>query len=144
MKKLLTAIAVVTLGASLAFAQDAPRERRGPGGPRPDFVQAFGKELALTDAQTTQIQGIQKQTREDNAQLFDAMHKTMDEYRAARQANDTAKLESLKPVMQSQREQMKTVHDAELKKIVATLTSDQQAKLEKLRAEREAGGPPRE
>lgn len=144
MKKFLTAVAVVTLGATLAFAQDAPRERRGPGGPRPDFVQAFGRDLALTDAQTTQIQDIQKKTREDNAALFDSMRKTMEEYRAAREANDTAKLDSLKPVMQSQREQMKTVRDAEMKKIVATLTSDQQAKLEKLRAERAANGPPRE
>jgi Spy/CpxP family protein refolding chaperone len=141
MKKWMTAIAVVALGASLAFAQEGPRERRGPGG-RPDFVQMFGTALSLTDAQKTQIGDIQKKTREDNAALFEAMRNTMDEYRAAREANDTAKLESLKPVMQSQREQMKTVRDAEMKKIVATLTADQQAKLEKIRAERDSQPPP--
>ncbi len=143
MKKAMTVSALLLLAASVAFAQEGPRERRGPGGPRRDFVQMFGTALALTDAQKTQIGDIQKKTAEDNAAFFESVKNTMMEYRSAREANDTAKLDSLKPVMDSQRAQMKTIRDAEMAKITATLTSDQQAKLERIRAERDAG-PPKE
>ena len=140
MKKWMTAVALVVFGASLAVAQDQPRERRGPGmGPRP-FVEMFGTALSLTDPQKEQITGIEKKTREDNVAIFDAVRATMEEFHKAREANDTAKLESLKPVMDSQHAQLKAIHDAVMKQITATLTADQQAKLEKLRAEHEAQG----
>ncbi len=141
MKKWMIAIALVVFGATLALAQDQPpRERRGPGmGPRP-FVEMFGAQLSLTDAQKEQITGIEKKAHDDNTSVFEAARATMEEFRKAREANDTAKLESLKPVMDSQRAQLKTIHDAVLKQITATLTADQQAKLEKLRAEHEAQG----
>ena len=143
MKRWITAVGLVVLGASLAVAQqDAPpREHRG--GPPREFVQMFATPLALTDAQKAQITAIEKKTREDNAAAFENARKTMDEFRAAREANDTARMESLKPVMDSTRAQMKSIRDAEMVKIAATLTADQKAKLDKLRAEHEAGGHPR-
>lgn len=142
MKKWMTAVALVVFGASLAVAQDQPRERRGPG-MRP-FVEMFATPLSLTDAQKTEITGIEKKAHEDNAALFDAARATMEEIHKAREANDTAKLESLKPVMDSQRAQLKTIHDGVMKQITATLTADQQAKLEKIRAEHEGQGHPRQ
>lgn len=142
MKKWMTAVALVVFGASLAVAQDQPaRERRGPMRP---FVEMFGTPLSLTDAQKVQITAIEKKAHEDNAALFDAAHATMEEFQKARQANDTAKLDSLKPVMDSQRAQLKPIHDAVMKQITATLTADQQAKLEKIRAEHEGQGHPRQ
>src|SRR5437016_4311845 len=145
MKKWMTAVALVVFGASLAVAQDQPRERRGPGmGPMRPFVEMFGTPLSLTDAQKEQITGIEKKVHEDNAAIFDAARATMEEFHKAREANDTAKLDSLKPVMDSQRAQLKTIHEAVMKQITATLTADQQAKLEKIRAEHEGQSHPRQ
>jgi len=143
MKKWMTAVALVVFGASLAVAQDQPRERRGPGMMRP-FVEMFATPLSLTDAQKEQITGIEKKAHEDNAAIFEAAHATMEEFHKAKEANDTAKLESLKPVMDSQRAQLKAIHDGVMKQITATLTADQQAKLEKIRAEHEGQGHPRQ
>ena len=137
MKKSITAIAVFTLVATAALAQhggDRPRR----GGPPPSFIVMFGDKLALTDAQKQQIQAIEAKTREDNAEFFAKSRQLMEDFRAAREANDTAKLESLRPAMKENREQMMKIHQAELDKILPILTADQRAQFEKLRAEREA------
>ncbi|MBV8519735.1 MAG: Spy/CpxP family protein refolding chaperone [Acidobacteria bacterium] len=143
-KLMLAAIAVVTLVAALAFAmpQEGP-EPGGPGGPggrhgRMDFVAAFGDKLNLTDAQKAQIGGIQKASRDANAKFFETSRATMDEFRAARDANDTAKLDALKPTLDAQRAQMKQIRDAEMAKISTVLTADQRTQLDALRKERES------
>lgn len=142
MKKWITAAAML-LAASAMLAQDAPPPPHGPHGRMPpSFTMMFADKLALTDAQKDEITAIEKATREENAAFFENAKATMEQFHAARAANDTAKLESLKPVMDANHEQMKTIHDAQLVKIEAVLTADQKARFEAIRAEHEAHRPP--
>ena len=146
MKKVMTAaVGILTLGATLAFA--APPEGRGGfgehGGGRGHHGRRGGagmdrmaEKLSLSDAQKEQITAIRKANREQNRTFFDAARSTREEMRAARKANDTAKLESLKATMQSQREQMKQIHQGVERQIASVLTADQRAKLEAMKAER--------
>ena len=140
MRKFTIAIAVTLLGASLAIA--APQEA-GNGGGRGgrqmmSFSERFGATLNLTDAQKAKIDAIQKETREKNATFFTEQRTTMKAYWDAKNANDTAKLDALKPAMDKQRAQMKEIRTAEDAKIAKELTSDQNAQWEKMKAERAA------
>jgi Spy/CpxP family protein refolding chaperone len=145
MKKFATAVAVTMIGASLAFA--APQHEQheqheggkawgGPGrGQMMTFTERFGTELSLTAEQKTKIDALQKETREANKAFFDEQRKTMQEMFAARDANDTAKLDTLKPVVDAQRAKMKTIREAEDAKIAKLLTADQNTKWQQLKAE---------
>ena len=139
MRKFVTAVAVTLLGASLAIA--APQEA-GNGGGRGrqmmTFTERFGATLNLTDAQTTKIDAIQKETREKHAKFFEEQHATMKAYWDAKQANDTAKMDALKPAMDKQRAEMKEIRTAEDAVIAKVLTADQNAQWEKMKAERAA------
>ena len=143
-KLMLATVAVVTLVAAIAFAM--PQEGRGPAGGEGgrhgrmgmDFVAMFGDKLNLSDTQKQQIADIQKQTREANAQFFATSRQVMDEAHAAREANDTAKLDSLKPALDAQRAQMKQIREAEMQKISALLTADQRTQLDAIRKEHES------
>ena len=140
MRKFVTAVAVTLLGASLALA--APQEAANGGGhggrQMMSFSERFGATLNLTDAQKTKIDAIQKETREKNAAFFTEQRTTMKAYWDAKQANDTAKLDTLKPAMDKQRAQMKEIRTAEDAKIAKELTADQNAQWEKIKAERAA------
>lgn len=136
--KWITMAAVVTLTASLAFA--APHGR-GMGGKRGRHGQEFGERMAaklnLTDAQKQQIRDVQTSFREKNKAIFESAHALRKELREAKNAGDTAKLESLKPAMETQRAQMKQLHDAQRQQILALLTPEQRTQWEALKAERE-------
>jgi Spy/CpxP family protein refolding chaperone len=136
----MTAVVVLMFGASLTVAM-AQQGGDGPRGPRRGFIEGPGRELGLTDTQKTEISGIEKATRDANIEFFEAVRTTMGQFRAAKQANDTAKLEALKPTMDSQRTQMKQIRDDETKKIIVVLTAEQQAKFQKIRAERQSEHP---
>jgi Spy/CpxP family protein refolding chaperone len=140
MRKFVTAIAVTLLGASLALA--APQEATNGGGHNGrqmmTFTERFGATLNLTDAQKTKIDAIQKETREKNAAFFTEQRTTMKAYWDAKQANDTAKMDSLKPAMDTQRAKMKEIRAAEDVKIAKVLTADQNAQWAKIKAERAA------
>ena len=144
MKKQIAAAAVLALSATLAFAAPHGGRDRADGKwghgehQRRDFVSMFGDKLILTADQRQQIADIQKSTRETNAALFDTARQTMEEARAARKSNDTAKLDALKPTLDGQREQMKAIRQAERAKIEGVLTAEQRAKLTSLKAEMEA------
>jgi hypothetical protein len=62
----------------------------------------------------------------------------MTEYREARQANDTAKLDSMKPKVDAQRAEMTKLREGLEEKIAATFTDDQKAQWKKIKEEREA------
>ena len=131
MKKIATAVAVTLLGASLAFA--APHDGgKGFGG----HDQQFAQQLNLTDAQKAQIESIRKASREQNKTFFEQSRATMEQFFAAKQANDTAKIDALKPAMESQREQMKQIRAAEDAQIAKVLTAEQNAKWQQLKAQR--------
>jgi len=135
-RKLATAVAVLTLGAAVAIA--APHEgkwggKHGRGG---EMSQRFAEKLNLTDAQKEQIKAIQKETRQQNAAFFQTMRQTREDFHAAKEANDTAKLDALKATFDSQRAQMKQIRDAENQRIMSILTPDQRTQFEQLKAER--------
>lgn len=136
MKKTLIAVAALTLGATLAFA--GPGE--GHGGKhgrhgRHGFAGKFAEKLNLTDAQKQQIKDIRKASFETNKAFFQSARQTRQDMRAAREANDTARLEALKSTMQSQREQMKQIREAEKQQFLSVLTAEQRAQWEAMKAE---------
>lgn len=136
--KWMTMAAVVTLFASLAFA--APHQG-GKGGRRGGHGQELSERMAaklnLTDAQQQQIRDLQKSFREKNQPFFESTRATRTELRAARKAGDKAKVESLEPTLEAQREQMKQLHTAQQQQLLSVLTPEQRTQWEALRAERE-------
>ena len=139
MKKFASAVAVTLLGASLAFA--APHDGGngwGRHGRHGGFGAKLAQELNLTDAQKTQIKSIKQASREQNAAFFKQSRATMKEFFAAKKANDTATMESLKPAMEANRTQMKQIRAAEEASIASVLTPDQNAKWQQLKADRAA------
>ena len=140
MRKFATAIAVTLLGASLALA--APQEGGNGAGhgkhQMMSFNERFGATLNLTDAQKAQIDSIQNATREKHATFFAEQQATMKAYWDAKQANDTAKLDALKPAMDSQHTKMQEIRAAEDVLIGKVLTADQNAQWAKIKAERAA------
>jgi LTXXQ motif family protein len=129
MKRFIAA-AVCFLFAVAAFAQ----EQRKPQ----TFVERYGTELGLTDKQSQVINDLEKKFDEDNAKFLADFRATMTDYRAARQANDQAKMDALKPAMDAQRAQMTKLRSVQEDKISATFTDDQKAKWSKIKEEREA------
>src|SRR5688500_20366464 len=108
MKKAIAAIAVLTLSATLAVA--------GPGGGKGgfhgkrghgEFGAKFAEKLNLTDAQKAQAKQLHEQFRTRNEPLFDAFQQTKNDLRAARQANDTARIDALEAALKTQKEQLK-------------------------------------
>lgn len=138
MKKFTTAVAVTLFGATLAVAAPHHGEEGfgGGHGKRGGFEQKMAQELGLTDAQKAQIKEIKQATRKANAAFFEQSRNTMKEFWTAKQANDTAKLDALKPTVDAQRAQMKQIRDAEDAKIASVLTAEQNAKWQQLKAQR--------
>jgi Spy/CpxP family protein refolding chaperone len=143
-KKTISAVAVLALGATLAFAgmhdgKEGKGSWEGHGqGHRGGFSEMYSQKLNLTDAQKAQIADLDKNFRETNKALFEASHQTREQFKAAKTANDTAKLDALRPAMESQRAQMKQLRDAQDAKIKTILTPEQRAQFDTLKAEREA------
>ena len=143
-KTISAAVAALALGATLAFAgMHDGKEGKGAWesngkGHRGGFTEMYAQKLNLTDAQKTQIADLDKNFRETNKALFEASHQTREQFKAAKTANDTAKLDALRPTMDSQRAQMKQLRDAQDAKIKQILTPAQRAQFDTLKAEREA------
>jgi len=140
-KKTISAVAVLALGATLAFASmHDGKEGKGAweGHRGGSFSEMYAQKLNLTDAQKAQIADIEKASRDANKAFFEASKQTREQFKAAKDANDTAKLDALRPTMESQRAQMKQIRDAQDAKIRAILTAEQRAQFDTLKAEREA------
>ena len=136
-KTITTAVAVFALGASLAFA--APHDGwKGHEGRGAGFSEKLAAKLNLSDAQKAQIKTIEDQFRSDNAAFLQNFRQTMQDFHAAREANDQAKIDALKPTLESQRAQMKTLREAQKAKIRSILTPDQQAQLDAMKAQHES------
>ncbi|HVT04586.1 MAG TPA: Spy/CpxP family protein refolding chaperone [Thermoanaerobaculia bacterium] len=136
--KWMSAVAVVALSASLAVA--APNDgQRGPdgGGGRHHDGAPLAEKLNLSAEQKQQWDGMRKDFREQNASFLESFHQTRKELREAREAGDTAKADSLKPALESQREQMKQLRQAQEQKFVSILNADQRAQFDKMKADRE-------
>lgn len=122
MKKIITAIVVLACSATMAFAH--------PGSGH------LAQKLNLSDAQKAQWQEIQRSFRQENKAFLEQARATMRDFRAARDANDTAKVESLKPVVQANREQLRQLREAQEQKLMAILNAEQQAQFQQLKQHR--------
>jgi Spy/CpxP family protein refolding chaperone len=141
MKKIISAVAVVALSGAIAFGaiDEGAGKGWGHGGHRRGGMSAhLAQKLNLTDAQKDQMKALHRSFREDNKAFFETMRQTRQEMKAAREAGDTAKVESLKATFQSQRAQMKQLHDAQKEKFLAILTPEQRTQFDALEAERDA------
>jgi len=134
--KWFTGVAVLALSSGLALA--APHGEGHGGHDKAGFGREMAQKLNLTDAQKAQIKDISKSFREQNKAAFDSFRQTMQDYRAAKQANDTAKINALQSQFDSQRAQMKQLRDALDAKISTVLTPEQNTQWQQLRAERAA------
>ena len=133
MKKFTVAVAVTLLGASLAIAAPNQGGFEGHHGHRGIFGRKMAEKLNLTDAQRAQVRDIMKASRQENQAFFQSVRATREEFRAAKQAGDTAKLEALKPTIQSQRAQMKQIRAANEAKIAQVLTPEQNAQWQQMK-----------
>ena len=137
--KIITIAAALTLSATMAVAapHGGGKGGHGRGGHRGGILnQRMAEKLNLTDAQKQQIEAINKGFRENNKAVFESARDLRQEFREAKRANDTAKLESLKPAMEAQRTQFQQLREANKQQILAVLTAEQRAQLETLKAER--------
>ncbi|MEA2240164.1 MAG: periplasmic protein CpxP/Spy [Thermoanaerobaculia bacterium] len=125
---------ILTAAVSLLFAFSVI----GQGGPSQTFTQRYGQQLNLTDGQKKQIDEMDRIFQKNNSTFLESYQKTMAEYREARQANDSAKLEALKPKVDSLRPEMMKLRAAHEEKIAATFNDDQKAQWKKIKEEREA------
>jgi hypothetical protein len=126
------AVAVGLLVAAAAMAQQGGGDRRNQ-----TFTERYGAQLNLTDAQKKTIDELDAKFQKDNAAFIETFGKTMAEYRDARQANDQAKLDALKPKMDEQRAQMTKLRTAHEENIAKNFNADQKAAWEKIKEERE-------
>lgn len=139
--KWITAAAVLGLSATLAFAGAGMGEGHGRGFAGKGRHHGFSKlasKLNLTDAQKDQWKAIRKSSHEQNAAFFQQSHQTMQDFRAAKKAGDTAKADSLKATLQSQRVQMKQIRAAQEEQFAKILTAEQSAQYQAMKAERAA------
>ena len=130
MSRKFLAVVVTLVFASVAFAQEGRRNM--------SFTERYGAQLNLTDAQKKAIDELDAKYQKDNAAFFEAYGKTMAEFRDARQANDQAKLDALKPKMDEQRAQMTKLRTAHEDEIAKSFTDEQKAQWTKIKEEREA------
>ncbi|MDQ3281766.1 MAG: Spy/CpxP family protein refolding chaperone [Acidobacteriota bacterium] len=136
--KMIAAVAVLTLSASIAVAAPHQGGSAGKrGGHRGEFGARFAEKLNLTDVQKAKIQDIRKATREQNAAFFQSFRSNVQQFRAAKRANDTAKADALKATITSQRAQLRQIHESERQLVLTVLTPEQRAQLEQMKAERE-------
>jgi Spy/CpxP family protein refolding chaperone len=140
MKKTISVLAtVVALGASLAIAgENWKGEHGGRHRGEAGFSQKMAEKLNLSEAQKTQIKDIEKSFREQNKAFFESAKATREQFRAAKQANDTAKIEALRPTMESQRAQMKQLRQTQMEQIRTILTPDQRAQFDAWKAQHES------
>jgi len=135
--KFMTAVGVLALTASLGIAGEGKfANHGGRGRHRGDFSEKLAQKLNLTDAQKQQAKDLNQRFREENKAFFESAHATMKEFRAAKQAGDTAKADSLKNTVEQNRAHMKQLREAQRTQFLSILTADQRAQWDALKAER--------
>ena len=130
MNRKFLAVVVALVFASVAFAQEQRRNMT--------FTERYGAQLNLTDAQKKSIDELDAKFQKDNAAFIETYQKTMTEYRDARQANDQAKVDALKPKMDEQRATMTKLRTAHEDTIAKSFTDEQKTAWTKIKEEREA------
>ena len=134
-KKMISAVAVVALFATVAVAAPNEGQRRER---RREAAQKFAQTLNLSDGQREQIRQLHRSFRSDNAAFIQSFRQNWRDYRAAKQAGDTAKADALKATLDSQRAQAKELHAGLEQRVGSVLTADQLAQWNAMKAERAA------
>ncbi|HET7436701.1 MAG TPA: Spy/CpxP family protein refolding chaperone [Thermoanaerobaculia bacterium] len=139
MKKTFTAVTILALSATLAVAApNGQGKHRGHGRHgRDGFGQRAFAKLNLSDAQKQQIKDLRTSFREQNKALFAAMKQTRIEMKAAREANDTARMETIRNTARAQREQIKAKSEGLRAQVLNILTPEQRAQYDAMKAERQ-------
>jgi Spy/CpxP family protein refolding chaperone len=137
------AATAIALSASMAIAGTTTGEggwrHEGEGGHHHRGA-GFAKKLNLTDAQKEQWKAVEQNFRQENSAFFEQSKQTRKAIHAAKEAGDTAQLESLKATAKAQRAQSKQLRAANEPKLMAILNADQQAQFQAMKAERAARG----
>jgi protein CpxP len=136
-KQLVAAVAVLTLGATMAFAGPNHEGHGGRGRQHGMFGKKMAGKLNLSDAQKQQIRDIKKSFREENKAFLTASRENFKAFHEAKKAGDTAKADALEPTLDTQRAQMKQLREQEKQRVMTVLTAEQRTQLEQLKAERQ-------
>lgn len=138
-KRTVTTVLAFALGTALAIAGPGPGKGKGHAGHgkanKSAAVLRFSQELNLTDTQKQQIRDLHRSFRAENEQLFTQFRETSRAYRQAMKSGDTAQADALKPQFESQKAQMKSLHDQLQARTLSLLTPEQNAKYQELRAQ---------
>jgi periplasmic protein CpxP/Spy len=145
--KVITAVAAIALSGTLAFAAaqteghgagNANGDGWGGGHHRHSMARHLARKLNLTDAQKAQAKANHKAFVDANKPFFEQARTTRQQFHAAKEANDTAKMDALKATMQSQRAQFKELRQQQDAQFVSILTPEQKAQFDQLVAQRAA------
>jgi len=136
MKRIVTTIALATMIATAAIAQQ-PRRM----GPPPPELDRF---LALTADQKTQIDALHQSMRTTLDPLFEQRHAAEEQLHAlVETANpDPTAVGKQFLAVHAIDEQINAAHDTNEQKVAALLTADQRVKFEAFNAARHMGPPP--
>jgi Spy/CpxP family protein refolding chaperone len=138
----ITGAAVLALSGALAFAgPNGHHGKHGKGqfGDKAARQERLAAELNLSADQKKQWDDTQQAFMAANKTFFVQSHETMKDYRDAKEANDTAKADSLKPTVEANRAQMKQLRETQNAKLMSILNEDQKAQFQKMMAERREG-----
>ena len=140
MKRIPLFLALITLTASIAIAQQ-PR-RMGPGGPPPP--PRLNEFLNLTSAQETQIDALHDSMRTTIDPLFEQKRAAEEQWRALADtaSPDPTAIGKQFLAVRAIDLQIKSAHDAMEQKVAALLTADQKVKFDAFNAARRIGPPP--
>ena len=149
--KVITAVAAIALSGTLAFAAaqtqgngtgsasgNASGDGWGGGHHLRSMARHLARKLNLTDAQKAQAKANHQAFVAANKPFFQQARATRQEFHAAKKANDTAKMDALKPTMQSQRAQFEELRQQQQAQFVSILTPEQKAQFDQLVAQRAA------
>lgn len=139
MKKIVTAAAVLALGASLAFASpgEGRKSRHGMHGKADGaHLERMAEKLNLSEGQKIQISEMRKTFQAQTEPLWNSMKQTKTEMKAAHEAGDTARVEALRATMKTQKDQMKAQREAQHQQMLNILTPEQRTQLEAMKSER--------
>ena len=136
MKKLLTAMGMLALGATIALAdagEGSPKKRGSYGGA--GMGPRIEQELGLTADQKKKIEAIRQSSYDANAAFFRELQETRRKMRDARKANDAAATAALQAVVEEQRAKLAEIRAAEKRQVNAVLTDAQRAKRDAIEAD---------
>jgi Spy/CpxP family protein refolding chaperone len=126
------ALSFASVSAAAAQDREAPRAERGMRGPGQmgGLGRGLLRDITLNDTQKEQLKAIHTKYQQQTKAVQEQMKPIREELQAARKANDTAKLQSLRESVKAPMQQMNALRQQELSEVRAILTADQQKQLD--------------